>query len=356
MEQQQENQKKIGEYWSNRSNKSTPNNLPLGWWQLPYLVRCINQQACGEPLDGQSRGLLQIVKHYARDRLPLARGVSVGCGNGHKEMVAIESGLATAFDLYELSAERIKQGRQLAARRGLQDRVRFLQGDAFQLATAAAQYDLVYWNNSLHHMMDVPAALQWSRHVLKANGLFLMDDFVGPDRLQWSQEILDIASGVRQGLDKKYLLNSQQPDTYLPTHVAPPNATALIARDPSEAADSSRILPAVAHWFPEAEVRLTGGIVYFVALSSVLNNFDEQRDRELLDELMALDRQYAEQGLTAYATAMGIKRADVNVMPKVFPKADETAPKHTTPLYRLLVRLDQTRWGHRVLQHARSLR
>jgi SAM-dependent methyltransferase len=152
----------------------------------------------------------------------------------------------------------------------------FIQGDTFHLATEPEQYDLVHWNNSLHHMLDVEPAIEWSWRVLKPGGLFYMDDFVGPDRFQWTPQMLLVATAVRQS-------------------------------DPSEAADSSRILECVRRRFPGADIMLTGGVVYHLALSDILANFKEDEDLTLLDRLLEVDDMCTAVGETHYAIALTVK-------------------------------------------------
>ena len=161
-----------------------------------------------------------------------------------------------------------------------------------------------------------------------------MDDFVGPSRFQWSDQMLQVASRVRAVLPEKYL-SQPVPTSYIgevkravkwalklalknsrfssqgrplySTVISRPTVEAMIADDPSEAADSARILAAVKKYFPNAEVTLTGGAMYGLALNDILQNFDEHKDRHLLDLILIIDDLCAALGETQYATALAIK-------------------------------------------------
>lgn len=159
-------------------------------------------------------------------------------------------------------------------------------------------------------MFDVDKAVEWSKRILKKGGLFYLDDFVGPTRFQWSDRALAIASRIRSVFSStKYLTNPLKPNTYLPTRLYRPDADQLIAQDPSEAADSQRILGVIRKYFPNAEIRATGGIVYSLVLSDMINNFDEntQEDKLLLELLMVMDELCIGLCETQYATAIAIK-------------------------------------------------
>jgi ubiquinone/menaquinone biosynthesis C-methylase UbiE len=91
----------------------------------------------------------------------LRRAVSVGCGDGAMEMKLVAAGVVNSFDLYEITPLRIQMGLERAREMGVVDRVRFHEADAFQ-ECKTTDYDLVYWNNALHHMLDADAAIAWS--------------------------------------------------------------------------------------------------------------------------------------------------------------------------------------------------
>lgn len=78
----------------------------------------------------------------------------------------------------------------------------------------------------------------------------------------------------------------------LPRIVRRPNPVKLAIRDPSEAAQSDLILECVRKYFPEVEITLTGGVIYFLVLEDVLHNLDEEDeyDRTILDLLMIMDK------------------------------------------------------------------
>jgi len=61
--------------------------------------------------------------------------------------------------------------------------VKIIKGDCFNYEFIE-EIDFVHWNNALHHMLNFEKAVQWSYQILKVDGVFYMDDFVGPSRFQ----------------------------------------------------------------------------------------------------------------------------------------------------------------------------
>lgn len=251
--------------------------------------RHVNRLVCGEERERPSEGLHVLLERELGARR-LGRGVSVGAGIGAKEMRLLQRGLVESFDLYELSARRIDKGRELAASLGLGERVRFHHRDAFE-ADEIGEVDLVYWDMALHHMLDVERAVAWSRRILAPDGVFCMHDFVGPSRFQWSDASLALVEEVRSSLPREYLADPSWGREQVAVRVERLDPKLVEKDDPSEAAQSDRILEAVRRHFPDAAVRLTGGTIYHLALRDIIHNFDEADDADatLLSELLQLD-------------------------------------------------------------------
>ncbi len=155
----------------------------------------------------------------------------------------VRTNVVEQFELFELSAQRIELGRTNAKKSSAGNRMHFHLADAFE-TSFAYKFDLVYWNNSLHHMMDAEQALIWSRENLRPGGTIAMDDFTGPTRFQWTDANLEFASRAREALPDRLLANPASPGTLLPRQIKRPDPIRLAQIDPSEAADSSGIMDA----------------------------------------------------------------------------------------------------------------
>lgn len=279
----------------------------VGWWHNPFVVKRINQRICGREVEGRGQGLIEWLRDSYGCLFPLAKGISVGCGDGSKEALLLEAGIVGSFDLYELSEKSVERGRSLSNQRALSERMRFHRGFAFEEVRTPASYDFVIWNDALHHMPSVDEALAWSRMILRTGGIFALDDFVGATRFQWPDHQLKMATAIRNAIPAHYRAVPNKPFEYFPLMVERPTVASMIEMDPSEAADSERILPALKEYFPEVAVRHTGGVVYHLALNQIMHNFDPESDRSLLELLMLIDEQCMRAGDTHYAAAIGQK-------------------------------------------------
>lgn len=118
-----------------------------------------------------------------------------------------------------------------------------------------------------------------------------------------------VAAAVRGVFPERYRRDPNHPGQLVPPVPRPASPEAMRRLDPSEAADSERIVAAVREVFPDAWIQPTGGVVYHLALSDMLANFDEsaEQDRLLLDLLMLLDDLCVAIGENHYAVALAVK-------------------------------------------------
>jgi SAM-dependent methyltransferase len=295
-------------HWTRKAKQ--PYQGPTRWWQHPVIVRHVNKSICGAPVDGEAAGDVSLLEGRLPGRV-FGRAISIGSGTGVKEVSLMSAGLVSHFDLYEISDARIQQGRELADRLGLGHRITW-HNRAVDFASGAldGEYDLVYWNNALHHMLDVDQAVQWSKRVLGPGGYLYMNDFVGPNRMQWPDEALAIASRARELLPRR-LLKRPTSEGYFGTRVKRPDPDELAAADPTECADSDDILPAIRRHFPAAWIKPIGGTIYHAALHKVIANFTDE-DTPLLEMMLLLDDVCTMSGHTHYAVALAPREAAEN--------------------------------------------
>jgi SAM-dependent methyltransferase len=221
-----------------------------------------------------------------------ARAVSIGCGTGEKERKLLHAGVVDSFDLYEISEDRAKVALGCAHAEGLGERVRVLQDDALK-KNVDRQYDIVYWDHALHHMLDVDHAVSWSVRALRAGGLLVVNDYIGPTRLQMPRNQILLA---RQFLDDHHdrlqIPSDTIPFSSLFTRVR------QIYRDPSEAPQSDRIESAcMKHCGPF--LRPIGGAMIHLC-GPFVTDIEDQND-PIFQSLIDWDREVLAMGIAHFA-------------------------------------------------------
>lgn len=278
---------KIGEKWDENSRRMRERGQ---WYNSEALSAYVRSAISPETGRGVPGALERVLERENGGR-PLGLGLSVGAGNGWKEITLVLAGLVERFALFELSEHLAGAARGLAREHGLADRVTMHVGDAF--ARAHPPYDLVYWDHALHHMMDVRDAVAWSVAALRPGGFLIVNDYIGPTRLQWTWTQTRLAQDAVKAAEPH--LGSRpwiRPRT-------PIDRWRLKRRDPSEAPQSDRILEACREacdgWAPTpigcALINICGP--YIVPLT--------EEGNPALDLLIARDREAREAGHSHFA-------------------------------------------------------
>jgi SAM-dependent methyltransferase len=295
----------VEDFWDERVE--TAGEMPPGsaWWNTPHLIRHINKIVCGEPIDGIHAGFHRGINQRVVDVQRPRKAVSVGCGVGTKEMDLMLGGEIDTFECYETSGATVEISRSIATERGLSDRFTIHHADAFS-ACAATDFDLVYWNNSLHHMMDAQAAVQWSWDRLKRGGLFAIDDYVGATYNQHSPELIAWGTELMASLPERLRRHWNGVDV-MPPYTSKVGLQDIIAMDPSECADSAAILPAIKQRFSAPEIIETGGAAYFYAMMHTFHNFTTETDLALLTTILNADREITHRTETQFAVVFAFK-------------------------------------------------
>ena len=294
---------RIGRVWSGHFAKKAVDER-VTWQQSETVLSHIAERLSGVSCPTVTQGIVTLLRKVSPS-LPYKRGISVGCGTGLKEMALIEAGIVDHFDLYDFSEYAVETGRREALAKGLDKAVTFHRADVFAATDPARQtYDFVHWHNGLHHMLDVDAALRWSKAILAPRAsCFFMFEYVGPCRFQWTDEQVHLVKTILESLDDAYFLI---PGTEYMWKKEPSQSTVedMIADDPSEAADSEAILPGFARHFPDGTAIPLGGLVYVLALDGILVNIPE--NSLLLRRLLAMDDMLSRKGHNYYAAAYKI--------------------------------------------------
>jgi SAM-dependent methyltransferase len=246
---------------------------------------------------------LYLFRNYAR-AMPFARALSIGCGTGWREVDLIRRGIIQHFTLIEISDYLLGVAKDLAREAGVADRITTHVGDYTDILKDAAPFDLIYWDDALHHMADVEIAIRTTAAALKPDGVFFMSDCVGPSRNQFSDEAIAIAERYRAELLPAQFFAGPDP---LSTTLPRMTAAEWIAQDPSEGADSGRILDCLRSILPGVEITLMGGLIYYIAMQSAYAKLDEGNPEhiEVMRRIFDADRALTEArpDLTVYALA-----------------------------------------------------
>ena len=153
----------------------------------------------------------------------------------------------------------------------MEDVVSFRLADVYDIPVRDGYYDVVLAGMALHHFSPLEEILERINRFLRPDSYFVAQEFVGPSRFQWTDRQLQAANVLLQLLPAKYRV--RQNSNELKEAVFSPSVLRMVLSDPSEAVESSRILPLAARCLRVLEVRELGGSLLHPLLAGIAHNF-----------------------------------------------------------------------------------
>ena len=265
----------------------------LFWMAHPQVMPRLNRLASGREDANAYDHLLECLKAQGWT-FPVRRVASLGCGFGALERGLCQLGVAERIDGYDLAPAAIEEARRLAAREGL-DGLTYHVTDLEREPLPEGAFDIVFASHSVHHIEHLDALFASVHASLRPGGVFHLQEYVGPDRFQWTDAQLEGINMFMATLPLKY---RRFPSGMERGPVGRPSVQAVIDVDPSEAIRSSQIVDAVRRHFRIAELRPLGGALLQTGLSGIAQNFDPEspEDRAHLQRFFELEDAWMAQG------------------------------------------------------------
>ncbi len=222
---------------------------------------------------------------------PFDRGLSLGCGDGALERDVRKKGICHEIDGVDLSEGALRIAAEEAANEGL-DGISYQRGDFNRLNLPQDRYDVVFFHQAMHHVANLEHCVRQIQKALKSEGLFYLDEYVGPSRTEWHDDLLADANAYLRSIPKKFRRSES---------VTFP----IEEEDPSEAVRSSEIVPLVRLHFDVIEHRDYGGNL--LALIHPLVRWDVIDDAtraQLLDDLISGEQALLDGGASSFYTVI----------------------------------------------------
>jgi|WetSurMetagenome_2_1015567.scaffolds.fasta_scaffold11833_5 SAM-dependent methyltransferase len=240
---------------------------PKNWWDIPEVMDRWNVMISGD-------ARVDYVDYFLARHLGGRRSMSalsLGSGTGAREIALARTGLFARVDGVDSSRARIAYAEGRAREAGVGGIVRYVAGDAARVDLAGGSYDLVIAEQFLHHVSPLDPMLSRIRGLLRNDGFFVFNEFVGPSRFQWTDAQLEAVNALLDGLPPRYRVRWRSGT--IKRRVHRPGRLAVMLYDPTEAVESSRIVPLVRGAFDMIELKGYGGAVLQPLFSDIAWNF-----------------------------------------------------------------------------------
>ncbi len=250
-----------------RTRNTFNHNFSISIWNMiPEVRERLNQMASGNPKVPYEQ---YVIDQYLQGKSNL-KLLSIGCGSASHELYFAEHGPFELVHGVDLAPGLIRQAQSKAEEKGLTN-CRFEVRDFNELAIPES-YDIVLFHQSLHHFKDFEAIYSaFVVPVLKPDGYLVLNEFVGPTRLQWTRAQLKASRKMLKQLPEKYrqILNTP----FTKRTVSRPGIFRMLLSDPSESINSQQIMPATHQHFKVVEEKPLGGNILHLLLKDIAHNF-----------------------------------------------------------------------------------
>lgn len=243
------------------------------WWDIPAIKHRWNYLVSGNPAVDHCE---YISSKYLSQKSNLT-ALSLGSGLGTRELRWAEMNKFVRIDGYDVSDTSVRYANELAKQKGYSEVLKFHVADVYSVPLASNSYDVVIGEMSLHHFSPLGTILVRIREALRPGGYLFVDEFVGPTRFQWTKRQLAAINALLTLFPKRY--KTPQNCSLCKPKVRRQGTLSMRLSDPSEAVESSKILPLLHQVFEVVETREYGGNLLPMIFTDIASHFLIPDDR-----------------------------------------------------------------------------
>ena len=239
---------------------------------------------------------------------PATLALSIGSGDGGLERHGLAAELASRFDAFDASPGAVELAGQLAQQHGVADRVMYFVADLNEHRFEAQRYDAAFASMAVHHIRDLEHFFSQVQHTLRPGSLFIVNEFVGPNQFQWTDQQMELANDWLNKIPNRY--RRSLVSGHVKTRVVRQTIAHMNAVDPTEAIRSADIIPLMRRYFDVLDKVDYGGTLLNLILEEIAGNFkDTAEDLEVLKPLFEAERRYIDTGVLSSDFTVLVARA-----------------------------------------------
>lgn len=279
---------RVSRFWKEQFEARRLNN---SYWMNNLIVAShVNQLMTGT----HQHWLGWLMSHYFAEMSSFDRALSVCCGDGAHELALLQSGKVRHLSGFDISAGALRQAEDRIRAAGFSD-------DRFDLKIADAnrlvlegRYDLILSIGAIHHVENLEGLLETLARALEPEGFFVLVEFIGPDRFQWTDRQVALVNRLLATIDPRYLRDGKR------TTFGRPAVEEIMRIDPSEAIRSSDIMAVLREHFTISMERPFHGTIMhqlYPLLNSDLTNEGHEDFDSIVRLLLAFEDVLVEHGV-----------------------------------------------------------
>ncbi|WMI65923.1 class I SAM-dependent methyltransferase [Aestuariibaculum sp. YM273] len=242
------------------------------WWIIPEVIKRWNKLVTGsENLSIEDFS----VKSFLRGQSNL-KMLSLGSGNCNSELKFAKHNQFSEILCTDISEIPLNLAKKIAHKKGLSN-IKFQVQNANTFNFPKSYYDIIYFRASLHHFENLEYFISKSlKDSLKKNGYLIIDEYVGPNRLQFPKHQIKTINDALKSIPKKYRKRFNL--KLYKNKVYGSGLLRMILADPSECIESEKILPTIRTHYKTVYEANYGGNILLSTLKDISHHFINLND------------------------------------------------------------------------------
>lgn len=238
------------------------------WYEIPQVQLRQNKLITGK--EDESTFTYVARQFFTSNALS---AVSLGCGTGSREIAWADTGRFKRIIGIDASEERIKDAKRKLLQSAFGNVIEFVAGDVLHYPLDPESYDVVIAEGILHHLTPLEHILDRILLCLKPKGLLIVNEYVGPNRFQWTKKQVHFCNALLSIIPEE--IKTYRGTSIRKSRIFRPGTLSMLIYDPSEAVESSRIMEILQKKFTILERKDYGGTILHPLLKDISHHFVE---------------------------------------------------------------------------------
>lgn len=243
------------------------NQVSSNYWLIPEVTKKWNKMISGKEDENYAE---YITRKYFRNQSNI-KILSLGCGSGSNEIKFAKHPEYVEIIGVDIATKLIEKA-NINAREKKYSNLNYEVKNIYETEFEDEYFDMILFHSSLHHFHNLDFLLgQKIKKIIKKNGLIVIHEYVGPNRIQWSKEQLNETNSILKMIPDEYKRRFKLKN--LRTKAYRPGKLRMIISDPSEAVESENILPMLHKYYETIEEKKLGGNIIMPLFKDIAHNF-----------------------------------------------------------------------------------
>lgn len=215
------------------------------------------------------------------------RALWFGCLQGDPEgpeVAMMTSGMFEHIDVMDVARGLLERNEQAARQWGMTN-ITYLVQDLNEVVLAPDSYDIIYSEGTLHHIDKLERLLDQAAAALRPGGLFIVKDYGGPNRLQFTAKQAAIIDDILAVLPVRYRTTAERAKKKRHSNF---KIEDVIRVDPSESIHPEQLRAAILERFQVRKFVDLGGTILHPLLHDIAGNFEGSREADLVLRMLIL--------------------------------------------------------------------